>query len=139
MGSSPQSSELFDPIRQKWVEALPEERVRQALLTRLIQDLGYPMETLMVEKEMREVPHIQGKDLPSRRLDILCLASQSLPSLLLIECKAIPLKEAMLAQVRGYNAFIGAPVICLANQTTCILEGASGNALPSYQQLMQGS
>lgn len=121
MGLSPQKSEqLFCRIRQEWVAALPEEYVRQALLQRMIHELGYPSELIAVEKALDFLPHLMelGKSLPERRADILCFKknnSQLLP-FVLIECKAVPLTDKTVNQVAGYNHYVGAPFIVVVNR-----------------------
>lgn len=133
MVSCPQRNQVFDPIRKKWVEATPEEIVRQKILNHLI-GLGYPPHTIVVEKGLPE-------GAPRRRLDILCLESKTLRPLLLIECKSIPLQEKMLAQIAGYNSFVGAPLICLANEGEFMLQWEKDERvvehLPTYQELVE--
>ncbi|MGE0198236.1 MAG: type I restriction enzyme HsdR N-terminal domain-containing protein [Simkaniaceae bacterium] len=138
MALSPPSKQVYDRIRKKWVEATPEELVRQKLLTFMIEKLGYPKHSLSVEKKLSEVA--DGYRLPNRRLDILCFETQTLRPLLLIECKAVPIHKKMLAQVMGYNAYIGAPFICLANQDSIFLgwrdQDRIQEGLPTYSELV---
>lgn len=95
----------------------------------------------MIEKKLSEFPQLQMKGVPHRRLDILCLEGESLRPLLLIECKGIPLTEKMLAQVMGYNAFIGAPLICLADEEGFLLgwrdpkQAICQDRIPTYEEL----
>lgn len=110
-------------VRKIAVAALPEELVRQALLHRMIEQLGYPPALLAVEKELSQLPHLalHQTKLPKRRADILCFAKgihsiYDLYPLLLIECKAIPLNAKVMTQVMGYNHFVDARFICVANQ-----------------------
>ncbi|MCB1110710.1 MAG: type I restriction enzyme HsdR N-terminal domain-containing protein [Chlamydiia bacterium] len=141
MGLSPQNKQIYDPIRKKWVDAFPEEIVRQHLLNHLVKDLGYPPHVMIIEKQLSELPHLQNTKVPSRRIDILCLESETLRPLLLIECKAVSIREKMFAQPLGYNAFIGAPLICLANQEELCLRWETEvslnklDRLPTYEQL----
>lgn len=139
MASFPQNRQIYDPIRKKWVDALPEEIVRQKLLSHLVENLGYPPHSIVIEKKLSELPHLERKAVPCRRVDILCLESETFRPLLLVECKAVPLQEKMFAQALGYNAFIGAPLICLANQEGFLLRWESdfaiSNQLPTYEQL----
>ena len=138
---SPPNRQIYDGIRKEWVDALPEEIVRQKLLSHLVVDLGYPPHAIAVEKSLSELPGLKGKKVPNRRIDLLCFDSETLHPLLLIECKAVPLKEKMFAQVLGYNAFIEAPLICLANEEGFLLRWEkdlslnSRNQLPTYEQL----
>lgn len=117
-----ESESLFCPLRKKWVAALPEERVRQALIQRMHFELGYPMGTMALEKALNQLPHLQQTpSLPKRRADLIILSrgvhpQYSLYPLLLIECKAVPLSEKTLRQITGYNQFVGAPFIAAVNQ-----------------------
>ncbi|NGX51615.1 MAG: hypothetical protein K1060chlam2_01488 [Chlamydiae bacterium] len=138
MESSLLSKQLYDSIRKKWIEATPEEIVRQRLLTFMVKELGYPKHSLAIEKSLSEL--VQDLPVPNRRLDILCFETESLKPLLLIECKAVPIHEKMFAQVMGYNAYIDAPLICLANQESIYLgwkgREMSQEGLPTYLELV---
>jgi len=135
---SPPNKQVYDSIRKKWVEATPEEIVRQKLLSFMVEHLGYPKHAFAIEKKLSEV--VQNAQVPNRRLDILCFETKSLKPLLLIECKAVSIHKKMFAQVMGYNAFIGAPLICLANQESTFLrwkdQEVSQEGLPIYSELV---
>ena len=45
-------SELYDPIREMWVAATPEEEVRQRLIALMIHSLGFPRGLLAVERSL---------------------------------------------------------------------------------------
>jgi hypothetical protein len=138
---SPQRRQIYDSIRKKWVDALPEEVVRQKILSHLVNQLGYPTHAIVVERKLSELPQVSEKKVPSRRIDILCLESETLHPLLLIECKAVALQEKMFAQALGYNAYIKAPLICLANDEGFLLRWENDssikerNQLPTYESL----
>lgn len=112
---------IYCQIREQWVAAQPEERVRQQLLSLMIQELGYPKSLIAVERGLAQMPHLQGKPghLPDRRADILCFAKgeHGLVPVLLVECKAIPLTNKVINQVVGYNAHVQARYVAIANQT----------------------
>lgn len=113
---------LFCPLRKIWIAALPEERVRQALIQEMIQNLGYPLGSLVLEKSLDQLPHLQTQtSLPKRRADLIVFAKNLHPHhvfypLLLVECKAIALTNKTLRQIVGYNQFIGAYFIAVVNQ-----------------------
>lgn len=140
MVSCPQNREVYDPFRKIWVEASPEEIVRQTLLAKMVGELNYPKHLIAVEKEISSLPHLteRKKEVPKRRLDILCFDKKNHRPLLLIECKAIPLKRAMLPQLLGYNAFVKAPYVCLANATEVVFGGKAGDlsVLPPFEMLL---
>ncbi len=142
---------IYCSIRTEWVKSSPEEKVRQHLLHSMIQ-LGYPASLIVVEKRLKELPHIQqtSHSLPNRRIDILCYATGLHPDvplypLLVVECKAIPLNQAVLRQVGGYNYFIGALYYAVVNQmgSKTIRSGKPLDEehvmpyLPSYSELLE--
>lgn len=146
------STKLYCPIREQYVADLPEERVRQRLLACMLHQLGYPKALIAVEKALAQMPHLQlqaGK-MPDRRADILCFAKgiqSHLFPLLLVECKAIPLTPKVINQVVGYNHFVQARYLAIANQTEVrtgwfdVQTNAYkfGEGLPAYQTLNEAT
>ncbi len=139
--------EVFDPLRKIWVAATPEEIVRQKLLLRMTDELGYPKELLAIEKELTELPHLTKKNLPQRRIDILCFGKNihpdhSLYPLLLIECKREKLFSAAKEQLLGYNAFVQAYFVALVSREEILFGFRTGKDyqflafLPPYAQLV---
>ena len=121
LSSSNRKSELYCPIRKQTVAATPEEEVRQSLIQQMSCELNYPTSLLSVEKTLGDLPHIQSQNLPKRRADIICFGKSihsqyDLYPLLLIECKAVALTPKVINQVTGYNRFIGAYFVAVANQ-----------------------
>lgn len=118
-------SDLFCPVRKVVVKALPEEIVRQRLITFLVDKLRYPLCNLAVEKNLLQMPHLALKSkqqLPDRRADIVCYAKGIHPQhdlypLLLIECKAVPLNQNVIQQVLGYNQHLEALFVAVANES----------------------
>lgn len=112
---------IYCPFRKERVAAQPEEVVRQSLLKLMTEQLGYPPGGIVVEKALSQLPHLSlkgSRNLPDRRVDILVYmpnGSDGLVPLILIECKAVPLKHTALQQVAGYNHYIKAPYISVAN------------------------
>lgn len=142
---------VYDPVRRQFVAATPEEVIRQKWLKSMVEERGFPLPLLAVEKELRGLPHLQGeaKTLPRRRIDIVAFAKGIHPlfplfPLLLIECKAVDLNPRFARQVIGYNGVIGARFIALANQEEFLLgsfDEESGmfkfkEGLPTYQSLL---
>ncbi|HAZ15052.1 MAG: hypothetical protein A2Y28_02790 [Chlamydiae bacterium GWC2_50_10] len=143
---------LYDPIRQKWVTATPEERVRQALVKKMVDACGYPQELLSVEKDLKELPHLKNcaLPLPDRRADLICFCKEIHPlysyyPLLLVECKRDRIDERGRRQLMGYNHFVQAFFIALAAPEAFELgyfNKAQGkycfhHVLPSYSQLLE--
>ena len=88
---------IFDPVRKRFVNAFPEELVRQSFSRMAIE---------------REIIVFQKP----RRFDILVYDKQGEPYIL-IECKApeIKLSQAILDQLSIYNFALKAPYACIFN------------------------
>ncbi len=111
--------QVFCLVRRQWLTATPEEIVRQRLLLKLTQELGFPLSHIVVEISLRQMPHLRGVATvgwPDRRADILCYARNMSP-LLLVECKAVALTSRVLRQTTGYNQYVKASYLAVANQT----------------------
>jgi len=136
-------SDVFDPVRACWVRATPEEQVRQRWLKRMIDYLGYPKQLLVVEKEIKRLPHLSSVELPERRVDILSYKKEGerLKPLLLIECKEGALSEEALSQVLGYNHYIKASCVAIVNaEEVCFAAVGIGkrfSSLPSFKEMNQ--
>lgn len=142
---------LFCSIRKYWVADLPEERIRQALILNMTQELGYPLNWMALEKSLDQLPHIQPHpSLPKRRADLIVFAQHIHPQhalypLLLIECKATPLNAKVLRQLIGYNHFIQAPFIAAVNANDLhfgfyhqkVKDFQFEKQLPHYSELIQ--
>jgi hypothetical protein len=143
---------FYCPVRKEWVAALPEERVRQQLIEKMVTELGYPFGCFAVERALQQMPHLMGvkHSLPLRRADIICFAKGIHPQydlypMLLIECKAVPLTAAVVRQIVGYNYYLQARYIAIANQQEVRTGWVEANqtqytftnGLPHYHQLLQ--
>lgn len=141
-------------IRGIPVEAQPEELVRQSLLLHMIGSLGYPQSLIVVEKELKHIPHLRlyNQEVPERRADIICFGKGIHPEhglypLLLIECKAVKLTSKVVNQVAGYNHFVEAYFIAAANKDeiqTGWYDASSKKYrfvpfLPAYRDLIQST
>ncbi len=115
--SKPSKKEkLFCLLRKEWLAASPEEQVRQAAISHLI-DLGFPRYFLSIEKALTQAKKEQNS--LKRRYDLLAYTKDekgSLSPLLLIECKAERINERAKEQVIAYNSFIAAPFIALCSK-----------------------
>ncbi len=126
----------------------PEEEVRQKLLLKMRQELGFPGGMLAVERSIGKIPHLSGKRVPDRRFDVVAFAQGVHPlhpifPILLIECKAHSIMEQDFQQVIGYNAYIDSPFIAMANGEGEILAWKEGGeyrfheGLFSYEMLIE--
>ena len=138
MNSDSNEQQIYDIIRNEWVAALPEEIIRQKLVAMMIEDKGFPKELISVEKSLRDMPHltdIKGS-LPDRRVDIVAFAKGIHPSynlypLLVVECKAVKITEKVISQVTGYNHYMKACFVAVANDTE-LRTGWDNNTLDKY-------
>lgn len=111
----------------------------------MVDALAFPKALLAIEKDLASLAQLRAVCDPHRRIDILAFApaKEGLRPLVLVECKAKEIGEAALAQVMGYNRFIGAPFICLTNGTLTKTfwkektKMVSVPFLPSFQQLLE--
>jgi hypothetical protein len=144
---------VYCTIRKEWVALLPEEEVRQRLIKLMVEQLGYPISLLVVEKSLKQMPHLSRgeRKLPERRADLLCYApgihkEHALYPLLLIECKAVKLTSKVISQVLGYNIYLQACFVAIANQEeikTGWFDPATkqyrfAQGLPAYEVLCKG-
>lgn len=138
--SKSSKQQIYCRIRKQLVKKTPEEQVRQALLQAMIEKLGFAGSLIAVEKSLDQLPHLKEVEgLPKRRADILCFSRDFLP-LLLIECKQDPIDVTAIEQVIGYNAFVNAPFLALADLTgVFFLRGRELEpGLPTYSELAGG-
>jgi len=107
-------SNIFDPVRKRWVAATPEELVRQRLLGQLLE-MGVPIHRCLVEVGLAKLfPHMQMPWRGSRRLDLAITEPGSSSLLLIAECKAGPVTERALSQVIAYQSVVQARYILVA-------------------------
>lgn len=98
-----------------------EEAVRQGWLHKMVEDLGYPKNLIAIEKQLGTLPHLKlTPKLPKRRIDLLVFAHNIHPSyplfpLLMIEFKLASLELKFAEQVLGYNTYVQAPYVAIAN------------------------
>lgn len=110
-----EKTQVFDPVRKRWVALTPEEHVRQYLLQYLTRRMNYPASLISVEKK------IDVGGMP-RRFDIVVYGRQHEPWLM-AECKApdVVITEATLFQLLHYQRSTPCNYWLLSNghQTFC--------------------
>lgn len=126
---------------------LPEEVVRKNLIQKMVKQLNYPAELLAVEVELASIPHLkEQRNLPKRRADIICFSKgeREIFPLLMVECKAVALTRAAIEQVQGYNFYVKAFFLAVANEEEIQTfwysskeKFSSVSFLPSYDQLIK--
>jgi len=138
--------QVYDHIRQQWVAATPEEIVRQQWIQKMV-GLGFPKELLVIERELKMLPHLKHypDPLPTRRVDVLSFgkgATDIFP-LLLIECKEGALSQQALDQALAYNTFVQAYYVAIVNQDQIRLKynlacsKCEIDRLPCFKDLME--
>lgn len=139
MELSKSKDKIYCQIRKEWIQATPEEKIRQGVLQHLILDLRYPASHIVVEMGLHQMPHLSlsQQKFPLRRADIVCFGkgvhpNQDLYPLLLIECKAIKLTQKMVRQAIGYNHFLKAYYIAVLNDRE-VLTGWWNPSTKDYQ------
>jgi hypothetical protein len=150
-----QKKQLFDVIRRKWIADTPEERVRQELLCRLTNELGYPAGQISIERRAqpnsghqttaRRLAQQAATANPLGRYDALLRTTEGKP-LLLIECKApgIALDQSVFDQAAVYNYALNVPFLLLCNGPDFLMvqiDHSSGRyvfapEIPSYPTLL---
>ncbi len=109
--------QIFCEWRHRWVRLTPEEWVRQQLLHRLVEQLGYPASLIAVEVSLEKITNdklqITNKKL---RADAV-VYNRAMQPLMLIECKAetVPLTQKTLDQAVIYNRRLNVPYLLLHN------------------------
>lgn len=124
----------------------PEEIIRQNLLLTMCSQYGFRSQFIGVEKEISTLPHLKGMKIPKRRIDLVCFSGKihkqfPLYPLLLVECKAISLSSNALEQVLGYNYYVQACFVAIANGDSLLIWDKNGemiqNGLMQYEELEQ--
>ena len=127
--------QIFCEWRCRWVRLTPEEWVRQQLLHRLVEQLGYPASLIAVEAPIK-VGEVQ------KRCDAI-VYNHSMTPFVLIECKAetVPLTQKTMDQAATYNRKLQVPYLILHNGPQTIVAKVNDNtisfinAIPQFNQL----
>ena len=100
---------IFDPIRKKWLIVTPEEIVRQSAIQYLVQEKGYPLKRIRVERS------ISFHKL-TKRFDIVVYDAKGIP-IILVECKApsARLDSSTYEQASIYNESLMVKYIWITN------------------------
>jgi hypothetical protein len=108
-------TQVFDPVRKRWLILTPEEHVRQYIIQVLTRKLNYPAALLSVEKQIE----VNGM---VKRFDVVVYNREHKPWML-VECKApeVMIAEATLHQLLNYQRNIQCRYWLLTNghQTFC--------------------
>ncbi len=107
--SSGNRSEIFDPVRKRYVALTPEEWVRQHLIAFLHTEKGISLQLMACEKGLlvNRIP---------RRFDLLIFNASGKPSVI-AECKApsVPLSDSVFYQALQYNLALKVDYLLVTN------------------------
>ncbi|NLD20944.1 MAG: type I restriction enzyme HsdR N-terminal domain-containing protein [Bacteroidales bacterium] len=130
-------SQIFDPIRKKYVARTPEEEVRQYIISLLLEKLLIPSSHIAVEQGFKY------NDL-QYRADIVVYDSHLTP-VMLVECKApsVSLSDSVIEQVVRYNFVLKVAYIMISNGNKTYLckwnpqeeKYIFADDIPTYEQL----
>lgn len=102
-------TEVYDPLRKRWVVLTPEEWVRQHFVAFLQAELGFPSALIANEVGL----HLNGC---SRRSDTV-IYDRTLRPLCLVEYKApsVAITQKVFDQIARYNSVLQAPYLIVSN------------------------
>ena len=111
-------NKIFSPVRQKWLQLTPEERVRQEYLQVLLKEYDYSIDQIAEEEEVtgRGSGHARADFVIWR--DVQDRTDEKNP-LIVVECKAdnVTIKPADYGQGDNYARLTGAPFFVTHNST----------------------
>ena len=128
--------QIFDIIRKKFVDATPEEWVRQHIIHYLINHKQVPASMISVEKQLL-------LNNTKRRTDLVVFNS-SLKPILIIECKApeIEINQLTVNQALRYNLELDVASVFLSNGLSHVFLKLEHNSpeilkeIPNYENLL---
>lgn len=131
-------TEIFDPLRGKWVVLTPEEWVRQQFTAYLASELGYPSALMGNEIAIR-------LNDTSRRCDTIVYDRSAMP-VAIVEYKApvIQITQKTFDQIARYNMVLQVPFLIVTNGLShfcCRLDPANHRyiflrEIPRYEVLL---
>jgi hypothetical protein len=128
-------------VRKRLIPATPEEEVRQSIINYLLNEKGYPIESLSVEKPLIHFPDGKGK---AGRVDIV-ISDEEENTLCIIECKEPNehYTDNVIDQILKYDEVVNAESLCIAigNQFIFLLKEEDKllklTEFPSYKTLIE--
>jgi len=127
--------QIFCEWRHRWVRLTPEEWIRQQLLHRLVEQLGFPASLIAVEVPLEKISTIEAVSSTKKRCDAVVYDKQMQP-LMLIECKAetVSLTQRTLDQAVTYNRRLRVPYLLLYNGPQTIFVTIEPNGTNTISQ-----
>ena len=129
--------QIFCAWRRKWVRLTPEEWVRQQLLHRLVEQLGYPASLIAVEVPFH-LPSLEGGAGGRLLRADAVVYNAAMQPLVLIECKAetVSLTQRTLDQALTYNRRLNVPYLLLFNGLQAIMARVLENSIQPCETLL---
>lgn len=131
-------TEIFDPVRRRWVVLTPEEWVRQHMIRYLIDEKQVPQNLIGIEKKLKVYGLV-------KRSDMLVHDRTGSP-VLLVECKSpeVKLTETAFNQILRYNLTLSVEYLLVTNGIThycCRIDPKTKNVsflkdIPEYSELI---
>lgn len=120
---------VFDPLRRRYVALTPEEEVRQKTLYLLVEHLGVPSGRLAVEYSVK----VNGLD---KRADAVVFDAVGKP-LMIVECKApsVTLSQSVLEQALRYHSVLQPRFLLLTNGASIYCFKAENSILTAMDHL----
>lgn len=122
-------TQIWDPIRKRWVRLTPEEWVRQNFIHHIIEVKKYPPTFIAIEKEIKLYEL-------RKRFDIV-VYDRSIQPWMIVECKNEnePLSEKTLEQALRYNIVIQAAYIVVTNGANTVTFHQKNKTIKRIEQL----
>ena len=126
---------IWSHVRQIWLEASPEEQVRQSYLLNLVNEYGYQV------SQIAEEVSVTGRGSANARADFVVWRSASDKSqgkspLLIVECKsdAIKIGSHDYSQGENYARLTGAPFFVTTNSRETRYWAVQTDRVPGYRR-----
>jgi type I restriction enzyme M protein len=111
-GLEEKEGKIYDTVRERWVRATQEEKIRQALVASILKDLGYPLERIR-----EEVPIKMGSTYASKKADVVVFTDRTHEThYIIFECKK-PTRKDGVEQLKSYMNATGVPYGAWTNGT----------------------
>jgi type I restriction enzyme M protein len=126
-------SQIFSPVRQKWLPLTPEERVRQEYLIVLTEEYGYTLDQISEEMD------VTGRGSAQARADFVIWRSAQdktgqKPPFIIVECKSdnVTIKAQDYAQGEHYARMTDAPFFVTHNSRETKYWRVKKDRMPGY-------
>jgi type I site-specific restriction endonuclease len=132
-------TEVFDPVRRKYVALTPEEWVRQHFISYLVTSRSVPKTLIAVEISLKYNRQV-------KRADILVYGKAGKPGMV-VECKApsVKITQDVFDQVALYNMTLNVPFLVVTNgleHFACLIDKRNSTyafleEIPAWEQIVE--